>query len=185
MHQNRVICLAELMDTPILLVHISGGPATKHIRDAQTRLLPIYGETCPQYMFLLADSMRKGDFEGNSSSTSILRLTNCVQARSAYVHLRFGRISPTKMPYGPGSRTEPSLSFLQTTPLPNTTILAESNLVCNTGTFRTGNSVSSQTVYLVSKPAFLFSSPVASSRGVFPHRNSSKSRPQTQPSYTD
>ncbi|KAG1809574.1 uncharacterized protein BJ212DRAFT_592547 [Suillus subaureus] len=61
---NRVICLAELMDTPILLVHISGGPATKHIRDAQTRLLPIYGETCPQYMFLLADSMRKGDFEG-------------------------------------------------------------------------------------------------------------------------
>ena len=63
--QNRVICLAELMDTPILLVHISGGPATKHIRDAQTRLLPIYGETCPQYMFLLADSMRKGDFEGN------------------------------------------------------------------------------------------------------------------------
>ncbi|KAG1730055.1 hypothetical protein EDB19DRAFT_1741419 [Suillus lakei] len=61
---NRAICLAELMDTPILLVHISGGPATKHIRDAQTRLLPIYGETCPQYMFLLADSMRKGDFEG-------------------------------------------------------------------------------------------------------------------------
>jgi dihydropyrimidinase len=56
------------MDTPILLVHISGGPATKHIRDAQTRLLPIYGETCPQYMFLLADSMRKGDFEGNDSS---------------------------------------------------------------------------------------------------------------------
>ena len=53
------------MDTPILLVHISGGPATKHIRDAQTRLLPIYGETCPQYMFLLADSMRNGDFEGS------------------------------------------------------------------------------------------------------------------------
>ncbi|KAG2067257.1 Metallo-dependent hydrolase [Suillus decipiens] len=61
---NRVICLAELMDTPILLVHISGGPAATHIRDAQTRLLPIYGETCPQYMFLLADSMRNGDFEG-------------------------------------------------------------------------------------------------------------------------
>ncbi|KAG2067226.1 Metallo-dependent hydrolase [Suillus decipiens] len=66
---NRVICLAELMDTPILLVHISGGPAATHIRDAQTRLLPIYGETCPQYMFLLADSMRNGDFEGTDSST--------------------------------------------------------------------------------------------------------------------
>ncbi|KAG1775241.1 hypothetical protein EV702DRAFT_1236296 [Suillus placidus] len=54
---NRVICLAELVDMLILLIHISRGPATKHIRDAQTRLLPIYGETCPQYMFLLADLM--------------------------------------------------------------------------------------------------------------------------------
>lgn len=54
------------MDTPILLVHVSSGHATKHIRDAQTRLLPIYGETCPQYCFLLADSMRNGDFEGTS-----------------------------------------------------------------------------------------------------------------------
>ena len=52
------------MDTPILLVHISGQKATNVIRDAQTRLLPVYGETCPQYMFLLADSMRKPGFEG-------------------------------------------------------------------------------------------------------------------------
>jgi hypothetical protein len=56
------------MDTPILLVHISSAHAAKHIRDAQTRLLPVYGETCPQYMFLLADSMRKEGFEGNRSS---------------------------------------------------------------------------------------------------------------------
>ncbi len=57
--QNRAISLAELMDTPILLVHISGGHATKVIREAQTRLLPVHGETCPQYLFLLADSMKK------------------------------------------------------------------------------------------------------------------------------
>jgi len=60
----RVITLGELMDTPILLVHISGGQATRLIRDAQTRLLPVYGETCPQYLFLLADSMKKPGFEG-------------------------------------------------------------------------------------------------------------------------
>jgi dihydropyrimidinase len=52
------------MDTPILLVHVSGSQATKLIRDAQTRLLPVYGETCPHYLFLLADSMRKQGFEG-------------------------------------------------------------------------------------------------------------------------
>jgi len=60
----RAITLGELMDTPILLVHISGQKATNIIREAQTRLLPVYGETCPQYMFLLADSMRKPGFEG-------------------------------------------------------------------------------------------------------------------------
>jgi dihydropyrimidinase len=53
------------MDTPILLVHISGAKATKVIREAQTRLLPVYGETCPQYLFLLAESMKKPGFEGN------------------------------------------------------------------------------------------------------------------------
>ncbi|OQU99766.1 hypothetical protein CLAIMM_05353 [Cladophialophora immunda] len=61
---NRAIVLAELMDTPILLVHISGGHATRVIRDAQTRLLPVHGETCPQYLFLLAESMKKEGFEG-------------------------------------------------------------------------------------------------------------------------
>lgn len=62
--QNRAIVLSELMDAPILLVHISGGHATRIIRDAQTRLLPVYGEKCPQYLFLLADSMKKEGFEG-------------------------------------------------------------------------------------------------------------------------
>ncbi|KAK5452406.1 hypothetical protein LTS15_007472 [Exophiala xenobiotica] len=61
---NRAIVLAELMDTPILLVHISGGQATRVIREAQTRLLPVHGETCPQYLFLLAESMKQEGFEG-------------------------------------------------------------------------------------------------------------------------
>lgn len=61
------------MDTPILLVHISGGKATSIIREAQTRLLPVYGETCPQYLFLLADSMKKEGFEGTNPSHMILK----------------------------------------------------------------------------------------------------------------
>lgn len=52
------------MDTPILLVHISSQIATQTIRDAQTRLLPIYGETCPQYLWLLSENLKGENFEG-------------------------------------------------------------------------------------------------------------------------
>jgi len=52
------------MDAPILLVHVSSPLATKHIREAQTRLLPIYGETCPQYLWLLADRLKEPHFHG-------------------------------------------------------------------------------------------------------------------------
>jgi dihydropyrimidinase len=60
----RAISLSELMDTPILLVHVSSQVAAKHIRDAQTRLLPIYGETCPQYLYLLSERLKGDNFEG-------------------------------------------------------------------------------------------------------------------------
>ena len=71
--KNRAISLAELMDAPVLLVHISGGQATRVIREAQTRLLPVFGETCPQYMFLLADSMKKDGFEGKNTIIRLLK----------------------------------------------------------------------------------------------------------------
>ncbi|KAI9822607.1 MAG: hypothetical protein M1827_000326 [Pycnora praestabilis] len=61
---HRAICLAELMDAPILLVHVSSKVAAEHIRRAQTRLLPIYGETCPQYLWLLAERLKGANFEG-------------------------------------------------------------------------------------------------------------------------
>ena len=60
----RAISLSEMMDTPILLVHVSSEKAAQHIRDAQTRLLPIYGETCPQYLYLLSERLKGENFEG-------------------------------------------------------------------------------------------------------------------------
>ncbi|OQU98893.1 hypothetical protein CLAIMM_04605 [Cladophialophora immunda] len=60
----RAISLSELMDTPILLVHVSAPQAAKHIRDAQARLLPVYGETCPQYLWLLSEKLKGEQFEG-------------------------------------------------------------------------------------------------------------------------
>ncbi|KAJ8103487.1 hypothetical protein POJ06DRAFT_242021 [Lipomyces tetrasporus] len=60
----RAICIAELMDTPILLVHVSTKASRDHVRAAQTRMLPIHAETCPQYLYLMSDVLKMPDFEG-------------------------------------------------------------------------------------------------------------------------
>lgn len=54
---HRAIALAELVDVPILLVHISGGAAVEQIRAARARGLNVHAETCPQYLFLTAEDL--------------------------------------------------------------------------------------------------------------------------------
>ncbi|MCB1738843.1 MAG: dihydropyrimidinase [Gammaproteobacteria bacterium] len=61
---HRAITLAELVDVPILIVHVSGREAIEQIRWAQGRGLKIFAETCPQYLFLTEDDLRKDGFEG-------------------------------------------------------------------------------------------------------------------------
>jgi len=61
---HRAISLAELVDVPILIVHVSSGEAIEQIRWAQGRGLKIYGETCPQYLFLTEDDLDRPGFEG-------------------------------------------------------------------------------------------------------------------------
>ncbi len=51
---HRAISLAELIDVPILIVHVSGREAVEQIRWARGRGLKIFAETCPQYLFLTA-----------------------------------------------------------------------------------------------------------------------------------
>ena len=61
---HRVIRLSELVDLPILVVHVSSEEAVQEIRIAQARGLKIYGETCPQYLFLTAEDLDKDGMEG-------------------------------------------------------------------------------------------------------------------------
>ena len=61
---NRAVALSRLLDVPILLVHVSAAEAIEVIRNAQTRGLKIFGETCPQYLFLTADDIAKPGLEG-------------------------------------------------------------------------------------------------------------------------
>ncbi|KAL1297266.1 hypothetical protein AAFC00_004825 [Neodothiora populina] len=60
----RAISLAEFLDVPILIVHVSSPGAAKHIREAQGRGLPVYAETCPQYLFLTRKDLDRDGFEG-------------------------------------------------------------------------------------------------------------------------
>jgi dihydropyrimidinase len=55
---HRAISHAELIDVPIMIVHVSGRQAMEQIRWAQQRGLKIYGETCPQYIALTAEDLK-------------------------------------------------------------------------------------------------------------------------------
>jgi len=54
----RAISLAELIETPILIVHVSAREAIEVIAEARKRGLPIHAETCPQYLFLNSDDLQ-------------------------------------------------------------------------------------------------------------------------------
>ncbi len=61
---NRIIAMSRLIDTPVLIVHVSGIEAVNTIRAAQTLGARVYGETCPQYLFLKADDIDRPGLEG-------------------------------------------------------------------------------------------------------------------------
>ncbi len=60
----RAISLSGFIDVPILLVHVSSPAAAQHIADAQKKGLPVFAETCPQYLFLTRKDLDKPGFEG-------------------------------------------------------------------------------------------------------------------------
>jgi dihydropyrimidinase len=57
---QRVIALAELVDCPILIVHVSSAEGIEAIRQARARGAKVFGETCPQYLFLTAKDIDIG-----------------------------------------------------------------------------------------------------------------------------
>ncbi len=58
---HRAIALAELVDQPIQVFHVSCAEAAEEIARAQARGLKVWGETCPQYFTLTADHMDRPD----------------------------------------------------------------------------------------------------------------------------
>lgn len=61
---SRAIQMAEMLDQPLTLFHISTEGAMNALRAAQTKGQKVFGETCPQYLFLSADDLDKPGVEG-------------------------------------------------------------------------------------------------------------------------
>jgi len=59
----RAIALAEMAGSPVYIVHLSCNDALEKVREARDRGLPVYAETCPQYLYLSLDDMDKPGFE--------------------------------------------------------------------------------------------------------------------------
>jgi dihydropyrimidinase len=61
---HRAISLAEIVDVPMLVVHVSGGEAMEQIAHARSKGLRVFAETCPQYILLTRDDLDLDGFEG-------------------------------------------------------------------------------------------------------------------------
>ncbi|HEY2344241.1 MAG TPA: dihydropyrimidinase, partial [Xanthomonadaceae bacterium] len=61
---HRAISLAEIIDVPVMIVHVSNREAMDEIARAQRRGLKIYGETCPQYLVLTEKDLEGLNMEG-------------------------------------------------------------------------------------------------------------------------
>ncbi len=54
---HRAIAHAELIDVPVMIVHVSGEEALEQIEWAKRRGIRVYAETCPQYLVLTAEHL--------------------------------------------------------------------------------------------------------------------------------
>ena len=61
---HRAIALAELVDQPIQIFHVSSAEVAAEVASAQARGLKVWGETCPQYFVLSASDLDRPGFEG-------------------------------------------------------------------------------------------------------------------------
>jgi len=60
----RAIALAEMAGAPLYIVHLSSNDALEKVREARDRGLPVYAETCPQYLYLSIENFDAPGFEG-------------------------------------------------------------------------------------------------------------------------
>ncbi|GIS84507.1 MAG: hypothetical protein CM1200mP16_08070 [Nitrospina sp.] len=71
-----------------MIVHVSEPEAARAILEGPKQGLPIYGETCPQYLFLTAEDLDKNGMEGAKYCCSRLQETRVTGSNMAWVKER-------------------------------------------------------------------------------------------------
>tara|TARA_R110002167_G_scaffold257105_3_gene463551 strand:- start:403 stop:1809 length:1407 start_codon:yes stop_codon:yes gene_type:complete len=61
---HRAVSLAEIVDVPLVIVHVSNRQAMEEIARARARGGKVIGETCPQYLSLTAEDLDGEGWEG-------------------------------------------------------------------------------------------------------------------------
>lgn len=61
---HRAVSLAKLVDAPLLIVHVSTRGGAETVRTARQSGAKIFGETCPQYLFLTREDLDRPGMDG-------------------------------------------------------------------------------------------------------------------------
>jgi dihydropyrimidinase len=103
---HRVIALAELLDTPIHIFHVSGAESAEEMARARRRGLKVTGETCPQYLMLTAQDLDRPAFEGTKFLCSPAPRTKSDQ-EALWQHLRAGTLTVFSSDHAPNRFDDP------------------------------------------------------------------------------
>lgn len=116
---HRVVAMAELLDQPVQVFHVTCGEAAEEIRRAQARGLKIWGETCAQYLTLTEDDLDKPNGEGAKwvcspaprAAEEHEKLWNYI--KTGVLDIVSSDHAPTNFAEGPGSKLPdgPNTSF--------------------------------------------------------------------------
>jgi dihydropyrimidinase len=61
---NRAIALAQMAGAPVYIVHLSSADALEKVSEARDKGIPVFAETCPQYLLLSIEDLNRPNFEG-------------------------------------------------------------------------------------------------------------------------
>ena len=79
---NRAIALAQMAGAPVYIVHLSSADALEKVSEARDKGVPVFAETCPQYL-LFRSRISTGRILREPNTSSLLRFakngirTNC------------------------------------------------------------------------------------------------------------
>ncbi|KAL4812439.1 hypothetical protein BDW67DRAFT_178760 [Aspergillus spinulosporus] len=103
----RALSLAELADVPILIVHMSSSVAAKHVRRAQTKLLPVHAETCPHYLFFTSEKLKGENFHGAMCVCSPALRENAMDLKAMWDGLVNGTFTTFSSDHAPSKFDHP------------------------------------------------------------------------------